>query len=264
MLTFEEARDLFEADHWSVRTRARWQDASDDNFAAAYKFTVGVWNNHDEMVPNKETVMNILSKTFSDRKDFREMKPLGAFKKLDHSMTRKDIYNHWVARFKEKRVTERGEVTSIGKIFLDQVLKMQKKMLDTPMSRKTIVDCMAALLYNTSKGTAEELRLIYQLVRKYANNAKLCFRAAPDSNETDDIDAIFEYRESGKNIHRISIKVGGAISRSSVIKWKEKIDAKNERYFKKTGKRRPEVTLWIGVKEEGSNELIKFTRKDLE
>jgi hypothetical protein len=264
MLTFEEAQALFEADHWSVRTRARWQDAADDNFAAAYKFCTGIYNNHQELVPDEETLPAVVRRAFPRDQDCQNLKMLGEFKKLDLSLSRKDIYNLWVKRFKRIRQDGVQPDLSILKIFVSQVRKAQRTLLETPLSNETIVKVASTILYHLSKGVWLEIKVIASQIERYSKSEFLRFKAADCNLESADVDAILYNKDTRENVEIISIKTEGALSISSIRKWRDKVRKKNENYFRRTGRRRPEVTVWIGVKDEHDTELTVIRPADLD
>ena len=264
MLSYEEAERLFKSVHYSARTRARWQDASDENFAAAYKFVVGVWSRYEEIIPNEETVPNVVSRVFENDPDCRYYRMLGEFKKLDYNWTRKEIYDSWIKKFTKIRQDGTHPDLSFLKIYVIQVKKMQKTMLENQLSNEMIVSVISAMLYNLSGGTYQELRIIKNRVKHFSTHEYLRFMPAPSSWESADIDAIIYDRDTGEHVYNISIKCFGALQLSSILKWRKKVAKKNEEYFRKTGKRRPEVNLWMGLLNEYDTKLTVYTVADLE
>jgi hypothetical protein len=92
----------------------------------------------------------------------------------------------------------------------------------------------------------------------------LRFKAAPASWECTDIDAIIYDRDTGEHVFNISIKCFGALDLRDLVQWRATVAEKNEKYFLKTGRRRPEVNLWMGIKNESDTKLTIYTVADLE
>lgn len=263
MLSFEDAKKMFEADHYSVRARASWEDASEENFPAAYKFIVGCWNDYTAMVDPDETVPAKVALAFPNDTDAKYFKMLGEFKKIPVDSTREEIYDSWVRKF--TRIRQDGIIPdlSILKIFVSQARKHNRNMLDEKMSDDFLVAVISTLLYNMSGGIYQELRIIRIMMKKYSTHEYLRFRPAASNWESSDIDAVLYNFETGETVHNISIKCFGALAKQSVRSWRKNVERKNEKHFKKTGRRRPEVTLWMGILNETDTHLTIYRPEDL-
>lgn len=263
MLTYEDAKRLFESVTLNQRSRSRWQDSADDNFAATYRFIEGVWNSYPKMIPNEQTVMNLISKEFSSDPRCKYMKPLGEFKELDITMSHKDIYESWVRKLTIKRKDGLRPEISMIRIFLDQACDLQETMLDIPLTKRTIINAFSAMMFNLSKGAYQEVKITRYLIAKYKNHATIGYKAAPCNFESSDIDGIFFCKATREVVDYVSIKTGGALTNSSIQRYRGILDEKNEKYFKATGRRKPVPTLWLGTLDENDKGLTSFRVKDL-
>lgn len=277
MLSFEDAKKMFEADHYSVRSRARWQDASEENFPAAYKFIAGCWNDYMKMVDPSETVPAKVRLAFPNDEECQFFKMLGEFKEIPVDSTREEIYNSWVKRF--ERIRQDGVLPNLSflKIFLSQARKHQRELLESKMSNEYIIAVISTLLYNLSGGTWQEIRIIRIMTAKYKKTEYLRFRPAPANWESTDIDAQIYDKDTGEVIHNISIKCFGALHPNEIRKWRVAVAEKNERAYQRSiakykangwdtsrVKRRPEVTLWVGIRNEWDTKLTIYTAADLD
>jgi hypothetical protein len=258
MLSCEKADTLFNSVHYFERANADWRDASEENFAATYNFIANVWSNFDEMIDDSETVGAKVKKAFPYDDNAKYFRCLGKFKDIDYSSSRKDIYNSWVRKLERVRQDGIQPDLSILRIFVSQARKLSRQLLPEQLSDKTIVDTISALMFNMTGGIYYELKIIEEMVAKYSNHPTLRFRPASSNLEGAGIDAIIYNFKLCENVHYISIKCFGAMKDSALRKHIKKQAKKNEDHFKRTGKRRPEVNLFMGITEEGGPIKVRF------
>lgn len=250
-IEFSEAKSLFNR-HIKF-PKANFMNASETNHAASYELVRGVWNNYDKIVPDRQTVTNILARLFPDLYNFRTYKPLGDFKDLDKlEMRHKDIYNLWIARSSEDKYwsEHNNRDITILNVLVQQVRRVCREKAIPELSLFMIEKCWAMMMYNMSLGMAAELSISRALVEKYVNNPKYFYAPAPAELESDDIDGIFYYRDTTEIYKRVSIKCYGALSMKSLRKW---------RFEKK--KTKPD--LYIGFKNKGDDLPVIIKAEDI-
>lgn len=253
----EKAEELFNSVHYFERANTSWRKASEENFAATYNFIANIWSNFDGMIDDSETVGAKVRKAFPHDEDCRYFRCLGKFKNIDYTWSRKDIYNSWIRKLERVRQDGTQADLSFLRIFVHQARKWSRILLGKPLSDKTILKTISALMFNMTGGIYHELKIIEVMVEKYSNHPHLRFRPASSNLEGAGIDAIIFNFKTMENEHYISIKCFGAFQDSALKKHITKQAKKNEDYFKRTGKRRPEVDLFMGIYEEGGRIKVR-------